>query len=934
VSQQPEAPGVGAWLAEPCAAFLQNLASIPPSGSVRGKVADSASADGGSERSMIGDSIKVGLMAPLSGVVGLYGEEIVRAGRLACDEVNEAGGMLGRPLELVVSDDGSLPESSVIAADALLDGGCVALIGNLLSNSRIAVAYRVAEPRKVPYLNFSFYEGSILSRYFFHFAALPNQQIDCMIPYMRERFGPRMFFAGNNYEWPRGSIQAAKEAQARCASVAVDEEYFPIGVDAAAIEGLLDRVEAARPDVFVPYFAGADQALLLTRFHHRGLKGHTAVVMGHYDELMASTLAPAVREGLYSSNTYFMTIDTPENRDVLARLQRWPGVDGLWPGGNGILTNFGEGTYICVKAFAEAARAAGRIAAEPLVEALRHVALTAPQGPVRMDPESQHARVNSYLSRCDAEGRFAIVREFGGIDPELPARYRHQRVSQRAVLESDIRLQARMLEQMSEAVILVEAEKGTIIFANAGAERLLGYDDGTLQKQPVTCIDPTGPALGDDSASIIARLRSQGTYREEIQVASRNGRRLWCATSASTFTHPLNGEVWLWVLRDIDTRKRAETALAEQAQHTQAVLDHIVDGILTTDPNGAIQSFNPAAERIFGYAASEVIGRDAATLLWAGAQRLSAGSPAPEAVHTAAGREVEGRRSDGSTFPMELAVSKTRRAGEPLYVWMARDISERKRVERMKNEFVATVSHELRTPLTSIVGSLKLVISGVLGELSPKATQMLSIAHKNAQRLTDLINDLLDIEKLVAGKLQFELKPQPLMPLIQQAIEANRACGSERRVTLTLASGNDDVNVQVDDRRLMQVLSNLLSNAIKYSPADGTVEVTARRSDDAVRVSVRDHGPGVPLAFRSRIFQRFSQADSSDSRMQAGTGLGLAITKELVERMGGRVGFESVENEGATFFFDLPCWNDRLPPPPSEAAGESASMICRGAEDS
>ena len=155
-------------------------------------------------------AVKLGLMPPLTGMVSLYGEEISRAGQIACQEVNESGGVLGRPLQLVIEDDGSLPGSAVTAAEKLLDQQhCSAIIGNLLSNSRIAVAYRVAEPRKIPYLNFSFYEGSILSRYFFHFAALPNQQIDHMIPYMRQKFGPRMFFAGNNYEWPRGSIHAA-----------------------------------------------------------------------------------------------------------------------------------------------------------------------------------------------------------------------------------------------------------------------------------------------------------------------------------------------------------------------------------------------------------------------------------------------------------------------------------------------------------------------------------------------------------------------------------------------------------------------------------------------------------------------------------------------------------------------------------------------------
>lgn len=147
------------------------------------------------------EPIRLGLMPPLTGLVDIYGPEIVCAARIACEEINERGGVLGRPLELIIEDDGSLPQTAVPAALKLIDEHrCVAIIGNLLSNSRIAVTSQAAEPRRIPLLNFSFYEGSISSRYFFHFAALPNQQIDRMIPYMAEHFGPKMFFAGNNYE--------------------------------------------------------------------------------------------------------------------------------------------------------------------------------------------------------------------------------------------------------------------------------------------------------------------------------------------------------------------------------------------------------------------------------------------------------------------------------------------------------------------------------------------------------------------------------------------------------------------------------------------------------------------------------------------------------------------------------------------------------------
>ena len=229
---------------------------------------------------------------------------------------------------------------------------------------------------------------------------------------------------------------------------------------------------------------------------------------------------------------------------------------------------------------------------------------------------------------------------------------------------------------------------------------------------------------------------------------------------------------------------------------------------------------------------------------------------------------------------------------------------------RVKSEFLSTVSHELRTPLTAIGGSLGLLVAGVFGEMPAQADQMLQIANKNCQRLSYLINDLLDMEKLVAGKLNFDMQPHELMVLVRQALIDNEAYAGQFQVSYEVSQAADNVWVLVDAQRLQQVMANLLSNAAKFSPAGSTVRISVWQSQRGVVVEVRDQGSGISPDFHNRIFQRFSQGDASDTRQKGGTGLGLAITRELVERMGGHIGFESMPNRGTCFYFELPLWTE------------------------
>jgi PAS domain S-box-containing protein len=366
-------------------------------------------------------------------------------------------------------------------------------------------------------------------------------------------------------------------------------------------------------------------------------------------------------------------------------------------------------------------------------------------------------------------------------------------------------------------------------------------------------------------------------------------------------------------LAQLITVVRAQEAYrADQAEiaRLSTVVRQMSTGVVITDLDGRIGWANAAFEQMLGYSLDELAGlRPRDVFHGPGTDPV-----AEETIREAMDRrepfavELRVRRRDDEVF--WVAIDSTPLVGDSGdvegYVVLVDDITERRRVERMKSEFISTVSHELRTPLTSISGALALVASGSVGELSTRAQRMVSIAQENSQRLTLLINDLLDLERLVEGGLPIQVEQHPLMRLVERSVVDNQAYATRFGATIEIRSWIDDAIVLVDSVRFIQVMSNLLSNAAKYSPSGGVVSVDVQSDDDDITVEISDDGPGVPEDFRDRIFDKFAQADSTDSRARAGTGLGLAISKELVERMGGTIGYRARPGSGSTFWFSLP----------------------------
>jgi len=341
----------------------------------------------------------------------------------------------------------------------------------------------------------------------------------------------------------------------------------------------------------------------------------------------------------------------------------------------------------------------------------------------------------------------------------------------------------------------------------------------------------------------------------------------------------------------------------------QSLFQGVPVSCTVTGPKGEILEWNKASEALFGFTADEAL----KSTIYDTVVRPSGFTHARNlALGVMSGQSYENvewvcRTKDGNEIDvMSNAMPLAGEDGNPIGIMTATiNMTERKAVERLKSEFVSTVSHELRTPLTSIRGALGLVCSGAVGALPDQARRLCEIANNNTERLVRLINDILDIEKIEAGNLAFNLMDCSVGDLARNCVDAIRSYADQFHVRIVLKIEDDGFKVTADPDRLTQVLHNLLSNAIKFSPPTGEVVVQVMAVDNDIRVSVQDSGSGIPEEFQSRIFGRFAQADSADTRQKGGTGLGLSISKAIIERLDGQIWFETLE-VGTRFIFQLP----------------------------
>jgi len=479
--------------------------------------------------------------------------------------------------------------------------------------------------------------------------------------------------------------------------------------------------------------------------------------------------------------------------------------------------------------------------------------------------------------------------------------------------------------EFSEDAIIGKNLEGTILTWNKGAEKVYGYRADEVVSKSISLLIP--PDLQNEFHLILEKLKRGESIRAyETWRVRKDGKKI----PVSLVVSPIQNDQGVVIGASSIARDLSE--LKQTVLERDRFFNLSLDLFCIADLDGYFKRVNATFEKVLGYSSEEMLAKEFYEFIHPDdrekthqeVQKLSEGS-------NTIGFENRFRCKDGSYRWISWSAPAPKEGETNLYA-VGRDITDRKKIDQMKNEFISTVSHELRTPLTSIRGSLGLIVGKMGTELPPQVKPLVDIALNNCERLGRLINDILDIEKIESGKMEFRLAPVLIEPLIRNSLETNKAYGAQYNVQFELENDVPEAMVNIDPDKWMQVMSNLLSNAAKFSPKGAKVKVRVFQKESFIRVEVVDEGPGIPQAFRSHLFEKFSQADSSDSRQKGGTGLGLNISKTIVERMKGKIGFETSE-KGTTFYFDLPLWHGLAPQYAETSKAKMKVLICEDEPD-
>lgn len=502
---------------------------------------------------------------------------------------------------------------------------------------------------------------------------------------------------------------------------------------------------------------------------------------------------------------------------------------------------------------------------------------------------------------------------FAGMFYALLKNLQHHQKIQEDLHHSETRF-SQIFNSAPQGIALVRFT-GEIRNTNQGLAYALGYNlDELLSKN---FFDIAAPSQRERISHILEGINPLNASHQQYEsvLMDKQGNHINVILSLSPTEPNLYESDWIIQVIDISYRVSFEHRLQEEAQYNHTLVSNLLDSILIVNEQGYIVDANPAAHKLFDVSTGQLPQHHINQLI----QYPTPGKTIHhitsqknnQLLNSLHPQELLGLKLTGNLFPIDVLISTGIRKSELMYIIVIRDISERKRLEKLKQELISNISHELRTPLTSIAGTLGILHSGKLESFSEPVKKIVAIAEQNCQKLTRLINELLDLDKLISGKMQFTFEHKLLSSIIETTLEELSAYFDKYQVRASFTPIDATIYVNIDTHRFQQVLSNLLSNAAKYSPPNGEIKVNISVLAANVRIEIIDQGPGIALEAQANLFQKFYQVENANGQKMPGTGLGLAIAKELISAMNGKIGVISDLGKGSCFYVELPMIDHR-----------------------